>query len=143
MITKQIQPELQAVKVRLSEIERVPAEHQPVMAAAADYVRLREESWQLRSDGLRTTNMRLLKDAEKKERTALESLKTVEAFTGSVQGLPAALPPKPRAPRVKENVAAKPAAVSAKPVDPSKDIVLPKGKKGSKRRNPAALPRAK
>jgi membrane associated rhomboid family serine protease len=57
LIDRSIVPELQAADVRLKALTRVPKEHQPLVAGAEEYVRLRSESWRLRADGLRKVNV--------------------------------------------------------------------------------------
>jgi rhomboid protease GluP len=57
MIDQAIIPELQAADTRLKALDRVPQEQQPLVAAANDYVRLRFESWRLRAEGLRKTDV--------------------------------------------------------------------------------------
>jgi membrane associated rhomboid family serine protease len=56
LIDRTIMPELQAAETRLKALNHVPAEQQPLMANAEEYLRLRRESWRLRADGLRKTH---------------------------------------------------------------------------------------
>jgi len=53
LIQRSIMPELQAADGRLRALNRVPVEQQPLLDSAAEYLRLRRESWKLRADGLR------------------------------------------------------------------------------------------
>jgi membrane associated rhomboid family serine protease len=53
LIDHTIIPDLQAAHRRLEALVRVPAEHQPLVDDAVQYVELRTESWRLRADGLR------------------------------------------------------------------------------------------
>jgi membrane associated rhomboid family serine protease len=71
-IEQQILPELNAARASLRARGRVPREHRPLIAAAKEYLRLREESWHLRLDGLTGAGMAKLREAEIKERSALE-----------------------------------------------------------------------
>jgi membrane associated rhomboid family serine protease len=48
-----IVPQLEAATIRLQALDRVPAEHQPLIAEAGDYLKLRAESWRLRVESLR------------------------------------------------------------------------------------------
>jgi hypothetical protein len=57
MIDETIVPELHAADSRLKAVHGVPQEQQPLVADAEDYFRLRLESWRLRAEGLRKTNM--------------------------------------------------------------------------------------
>ena len=54
VIASAIVPELQAADARLKSVRGVPSIHEPLVAEARDYLRLRTESWQLRAEGLRT-----------------------------------------------------------------------------------------
>jgi rhomboid protease GluP len=74
MIERRIKPEVDQEQTRLAALGRVPAEQQPLVKAAVEYAALRNESWQLRVTGFHKANMRLLRDAEEKERAALAAL---------------------------------------------------------------------
>jgi membrane associated rhomboid family serine protease len=107
LIDRSIIPELQAAEVRLKSLRNVPQEHQPLVADAEAYVRLRSESWRLRAQGLRRTttlpvreagasdavshaswrlraeaqqkgNLRALGKAENAEQTALKALEKIK-----------------------------------------------------------------
>jgi len=52
LIDRTIVPELHAAEARLKELDRVPHEHQPLVAGAEEYFRLRDASWRLRVEGL-------------------------------------------------------------------------------------------
>jgi rhomboid protease GluP len=55
MIGRTIVPQLQAAEAHFNTIGRVPSIHQPLLADAREYLRLRTESWRLRATGLRRT----------------------------------------------------------------------------------------
>jgi membrane associated rhomboid family serine protease len=74
VINQSIVPELQAARARLQAVNGVPPEHQPLVANAVEYFRLRDESWRLRADALRKSNMRALQAADRSERASLEAL---------------------------------------------------------------------
>jgi len=57
LIDRTIMPELQAADARVKALEKVPLEHQPLVASAEEHLRLRSESWRLRAEVLRKTNM--------------------------------------------------------------------------------------
>jgi len=78
LIDRTIRPELEAARERLTGLQGVPPEHQPLVAAAHQYCRLREESWRLRAEGLRKTNMLRLRQAESAERASLEALEKIK-----------------------------------------------------------------
>ncbi len=74
VITQSIVPELRQAHARIKAVSGVPAEHRPLVADAEEYFRLRDESWRLRADGLRKSNMGALRAADRSERASLEAL---------------------------------------------------------------------
>lgn len=68
LIDRTIMPELQAADARLKALDGVPQQQQPLVAGAEEYLRLRQEAWRLRAEGLRKTNMLALGNAERTER---------------------------------------------------------------------------
>jgi rhomboid protease GluP len=93
LIDSTIIPELQVTDARLKALEAVPREHQPLVADAEEYVRLRSESWRLRSEWLRKagrlaergtesavyrTNSKTIAQAEERERMALDTLERIK-----------------------------------------------------------------
>jgi membrane associated rhomboid family serine protease len=83
LIEQTIVPELQAAEKRVTALESVPKEQQPLVTHAGEYLRLRSESWLLRSEGLKTTNMQRLRQAEKTERASLGALEHIKAHSDS------------------------------------------------------------
>jgi membrane associated rhomboid family serine protease len=79
LIEQTIVPELQAAEKRVTALESVPKAQQPLVTHAEEYLRLRSESWLLRSEGLKTTNMQRLRQAEKTERASLGALEHIKA----------------------------------------------------------------
>ena len=77
LIDRTMIPELQGSRARLKALDRVPQEHQPIVASADEYLRMREESWRVRAEGLRKSNMRKLGQAERVERVSLEALQRI------------------------------------------------------------------
>jgi hypothetical protein len=79
MIDRIILPELQAARVRLTQLdrERVPPEQQPLVIAAGEYFRLREESWRVRAEALRKTSTARLQQADEAERVSLQALNRI------------------------------------------------------------------
>ncbi len=59
----------------MKALDGVPAVHQPLVAQAEEYLRLRDESWRLRADGLRKLNLLTLRQADDRERAALQIMK--------------------------------------------------------------------
>jgi membrane associated rhomboid family serine protease len=70
---------LQAVGV----LGKVPAEHEALVAAARDYLRLRDVSWRTRASALRRGSMPLLREAEATEHTALRRYAQLVTLLGS------------------------------------------------------------
>ena len=75
LIDRTIVPELQESRARLKTLNGVPDVHQPLVAQAEEYLRLRDESWRFRADGLRKTNLLTLRKADDSERAALRIIK--------------------------------------------------------------------
>jgi hypothetical protein len=81
VIDRTIMPELRAAHARLQHLQRVPSEHQPLVASADAYFRLRGESWRLRAEGLRKVSMRTLGQADRAELASLEALEQIRPST--------------------------------------------------------------
>jgi len=84
VIDRIVVPELEAASSRLRAIAGVPPQQQWLIVNADEYLRLRRESWRLRARALHESSLRLLRDADEKERTALDALKQIR------QAVPAA-----------------------------------------------------
>jgi membrane associated rhomboid family serine protease len=97
LIDRTITPELQVTGARLKALVGVPKEHQTFVASAEEYVRLRSESWRLRSEwlhrsaiapsrgdetALHRVNNRTIARADETERAALEVLKRIRPSGG-------------------------------------------------------------
>jgi rhomboid protease GluP len=74
-IDRAIIPELDEASARLEKLGKVPPEHEPIVANAQKYLKLRTESWRLRSLALRLSSMPMFRKADRKEWEALEILK--------------------------------------------------------------------
>lgn len=81
VIEQTIVPELEAAADRLSALAGVTAQQQPLVAHAEEYLRLRQESWRLRREALRTTDLRQLRQAERIERESLGALQRITPAT--------------------------------------------------------------
>ena len=77
LIHRSIMPELQAARARVEALEDVANEQKPLLADAAEYLRLREQSWQLRAEGLRKASTATLRDADRIEHASLQALQRV------------------------------------------------------------------
>ena len=77
-IERKITPEIQAAQARLKTLGRVPPQHQPLLASAEEYLRLRDESWRLRAAALHKSSMSALRKAEGAERASLEAFEKIK-----------------------------------------------------------------
>jgi membrane associated rhomboid family serine protease len=102
LIAETIRPELQTARARLNDLVGVPADHQALIASADEYLRLRDESWRLRIEGLHEGDMRALREADKIESASLKALQRTRPAAGNL---------KPTTPRSEVN---DPGAVSAR-----------------------------
>lgn len=77
LIVQKIVPDLTAAQAKLNTITRVLPEHQPLLASAQEYFRLRYESWRLRAEGLQRHDMLALRKADRIELESLEAYERV------------------------------------------------------------------
>jgi membrane associated rhomboid family serine protease len=77
LIERTIIPDLQRVRARVKGLRGVPREQAPLVTAAEDYFRLREQSWRDRVEGLLKSRMELLRKADLSERAALEAFERI------------------------------------------------------------------
>jgi len=77
-IDRTILPELQAAHARVKALKGVPREHRPLVAAAEEYFRLREEAWRRRAEGLINASMRTLQEADRTERASLDAFRRIK-----------------------------------------------------------------
>jgi membrane associated rhomboid family serine protease len=84
LIEETILPQLTVARTRLEQLATPIAEHQPLVASAVEYVRLREQSWRLRVDGFRKGKMEILREAERIERASLAALEKLRRVDVSV-----------------------------------------------------------
>jgi hypothetical protein len=75
VIERAIIPELAAARARFESIGKVPEEQRTLVAACSRYLRLRDESWRIRSAGFRDASMSKLREADTVERSSLEILR--------------------------------------------------------------------
>jgi hypothetical protein len=79
LIDRSIVPKLEAGRARLNAVGGVPQQQRRLVDGANQYVRLRCESWTLRAAALHKANMRLLRDADQKERESLDVLEKIKS----------------------------------------------------------------
>jgi membrane associated rhomboid family serine protease len=73
VIDKTIVPELHVVAGRLRALQDVPPEQKPLVASAEAFLKLRDESWQLRTMALHKSDMLGLQRADSKEQASREA----------------------------------------------------------------------
>ena len=73
-----IASDVRTTRASLSTLTHVPPEHQPVVNDALEFLRLREESWTLRVEGLRAGRLQTLQRAERVESAAKSLFAEVE-----------------------------------------------------------------
>lgn len=71
--------ELQYIHAQLVSLDNVPAEHWPMVEKASQYLKLRQDSWRLRAQGLRAGQVRTLQEADVAEHSALAALESATA----------------------------------------------------------------
>jgi len=74
-----IATELQSIQTQLVSLDNVPTEHGPMLAKVSEYLRLRQDSWRLRAEGLRAGRPRTLQQADAAEHSALTALESAVA----------------------------------------------------------------
>ncbi len=84
IIDRIIMPELQYMTERLALVDRqmVPKDQLPMVVAAEEYLALRNESWRLRANALRSGKMSVLWIADQKEKQSIDALQRVKATLG-------------------------------------------------------------
>ena len=82
LIEGTIVPELQAARGHLKAVERVPREQLPLVAAADEYLALREKAWRMRADALREASMPALREADRAERASLDAFRRIRSVKG-------------------------------------------------------------
>jgi membrane associated rhomboid family serine protease len=73
VIEKTIVPELHVAAGRLRALQNVPPEHQPLIATAEKFLKLRDESWRMRARALHKSDVRGLRQADSKEQASQEA----------------------------------------------------------------------
>jgi type I site-specific restriction endonuclease len=76
-IEKEIMPDLAKAQARLEGIRGVPAQHRPVVADALEYFRLRQSSFNMRTEAIRKSSVAKLRQAEGVETAARQTLEKI------------------------------------------------------------------
>jgi rhomboid protease GluP len=77
LIQKSILPEVAEARARMDALDKIPESQQSLIASARVYLRLRDESWQLRVQALRKASMGMLRQADGVEHASLIALQQV------------------------------------------------------------------
>jgi membrane associated rhomboid family serine protease len=84
VIDRTIVPELQALHARVKALDHVPHVQQPMLTSVEEYLRLRDESWRLRSEGLHKASARTLRKADEREHASLRALEPIRGPAADV-----------------------------------------------------------
>jgi rhomboid protease GluP len=76
-IEKEIMPDLAKARARLEAIRGVPAQHRPLVAGALEYFRLRQDSFNMRTEAIRKSSLAKLRQAEGVETAARQTLERI------------------------------------------------------------------
>lgn len=79
IIDQTIVPDMQLAAQRVSALSHVPAEDASLATDAQEDVRLRQESWRVRAEGLRKGNMPILREADKAEQASLQAFERLRS----------------------------------------------------------------
>lgn len=79
VIERTIVPDLQDVLTRVTALKRVPPVQEALVMSAEMYLRLRDQSWRLRAEGLHKSSMRTLRKADETEHDSLEAFEQLRA----------------------------------------------------------------
>ena len=73
VIDRSIVPELRAAAARLRKLQNLSPEQQRLIAAAETFLKMRDESWQLRAAALHNSDLKALRNADSKEQASREA----------------------------------------------------------------------
>jgi rhomboid protease GluP len=83
VLIDQIRPQLQALRARLESFDKVPREQQLLVASAIEFLNTRDESWRLRKEALRKSNLQILRQADSVERISIDRFRKLKAAVQS------------------------------------------------------------
>jgi membrane associated rhomboid family serine protease len=83
VLIDQIRPQLQALRARLESFDKVPREQQSLVASAIEFLKTRDESWRLRREALRKSNLQILRQADSVERNSIDQFRKLKAAATS------------------------------------------------------------
>ena len=77
VIERTILPELHTASAAVSALDHVPPEQEGLVTAAFKYVDLRVKGWQLRAQALQSSDLLMLREADRQEQDSLRELQVV------------------------------------------------------------------
>jgi rhomboid protease GluP len=83
VLIDQIRPQLQTLRARLESFDKVPREQQVLVASAIEFLKTRDESWRLRKEALRKSNLQMLRQADSVERISIDQFRKLKAAVAS------------------------------------------------------------
>jgi len=83
VLIDQIRPQLQVLRARLESFDKVPHEQQQLVASAIEFLKTRDESWRLRKEALRKSNLQILRQADSVERISIDRFRKLKAAATS------------------------------------------------------------
>jgi hypothetical protein len=83
VLIDQIRPQLQAVARAARIVRQGAREQQPLVASAIDFLKTRDESWRLRKEALRKSNLQILRQADSVERISIDKFRKLKAAATS------------------------------------------------------------
>jgi len=83
VLIDQIRPQLQTLRARLESFDKVPREQQALVASAIEFLKTRDESWRLRKEALRKSNLQMLRQADSVERISIDEFRKLKAAAAS------------------------------------------------------------
>jgi membrane associated rhomboid family serine protease len=85
IIERTILPQLSVAASEVTAIETLATDHDSLVATAADYLRLRKASWEVRAEGLRKGSMPRLQEADRLEQSARRALEPLKREFSSTE----------------------------------------------------------
>jgi membrane associated rhomboid family serine protease len=82
IIDQTVLPDVRRARERVRVLTDVPAEDEALVGDAQQYLRLREESWRIRTEALRKSNMRMLREADGAEQSSLQVFEKLKSRSG-------------------------------------------------------------
>ena len=84
LIDHTIVPQLGTTRTQVDALSTPLSDHQPLIAQASEYLRLRESSWRLRAEALRRNNLATLREAERAEQESFRALQRVRQMRAAM-----------------------------------------------------------